>query len=70
MVVDFATPMPRNVSGGRYHMTELAAGWGHFSAFRDYGRRGGLAQLFDDAGVTVDWERQIDGGALTVALVR
>ena len=70
MVVDFTAPLPRNVSGIRFRTGEFAAGWDHFSAFRDYSARGGLPQLFDEAGAAAQSERQIDGGALSVVVIR
>lgn len=69
LIVDFEIPMPRNAAGVRNRMMELAAGKGHFKAFRDYSRRGGLNRLLDEADVTVDSQRQIDGGTLTICQI-
>jgi SAM-dependent methyltransferase len=70
MIVDYAVPMPRNLAGLRNRAMELAAGRDHFTAFRDFGRRGGLAALVRAVGGAVITERRIDAGTLQVVVVR
>jgi ubiquinone/menaquinone biosynthesis C-methylase UbiE len=69
LIVDFEVPMPRNAAGIRNRAMEVAAGRGHFGAFRDYSRRGGLPRLLESADVSVDSHRLLDGGTLAVYLV-
>ncbi|MBL0888072.1 class I SAM-dependent methyltransferase [Myceligenerans indicum] len=66
MVVDFVAPMPRNVAGLRNRATELAAGWEHFAAFRDWQAQLGLGALLERTGATVESDRTIDAGTLRV----
>lgn len=70
MVVDFATPMPWNVSGVRNRAMEIAAGFEHFSTFRDFNRQGGLPQLFDRIGAEIESERRLDAKTLHVAVLQ
>lgn len=69
LIVDFEVPMPTNTAGIRNRAMELAAGRGHFGAFRDYSRRGGLPRLLGEADVIVASRRPLDGGTLAVYLV-
>ena len=69
MIVDFAVPMPWNVSGMRNRVMELAAGPEHFAAFRDFNRRGGLPALIAGAAATVESDRRIDAGTLQVMVL-
>lgn len=66
LVVDYRAPMPRNAAGLRNRAIEAVAGRGHFTAFRDYSRRGGLTPLLDRAGLQLESERTLDGGTLVV----
>lgn len=69
-MLDRDDPMPRNLAGARNRFMEFAAGWEHFSAFRDYTRRGGLSALVEEAGATLVSERHIDAGTLHVCVLR
>lgn len=66
LIVDFAIPMPKNRAGIRNRATELIAGPKHYSAFRDYARRGGLTPLLDANGLVVEHERRIDADTLHI----
>lgn len=66
MVVDFAAPMRWNYAGVRNRGTELAAGWEHFTAFRDWEAQGGLDPLLAGIGADVESDRTIDSGTLRV----
>ena len=70
MIVDFAVPMPWNTAGVRSRILEVAAGVDHFSAFRDYARRGGVPALVEGAGAEVESERRFDAGTMHIAVVR
>ena len=69
MIVDFASPMRWNAAGIRNRAAELVAGAGHFAAFRDYQRRGGLGPLIGPGDLLVEDDRRIDGGTLHVTIV-
>ncbi len=69
MVLDFEAPMPSNLAGLRNRATEIAAGWEHFSAFRDWQAQGGLEPLVAEAGATVESDRTIDAGTLRVLVL-
>ncbi len=66
MFVDFNTPMPRNAQGLTNRLAEALAGIGHFRAFRDFTRRGGLVSLLDDAGLAIEKEEEIGSGTLRI----
>lgn len=70
MAVDFAIPMPWNLAGVRNRAMELAAGPEHFSAFRDFTRRGGLPRLVEETGAVIESTRRIDSGALEVVVLQ
>ncbi len=70
MVIDFAVPMPWNMAGARNRALEVAAGFEHFSAFRDFYRRGGLPRLFDSVGAEIESERRIDAKTLHVTVLQ
>ncbi len=70
LVVDFAVPMPRNVSGLRNRALELAAGREHVNAFRNYSQRGGLPSIVDAADLQVNSERRLDRGTLVVQVLQ
>jgi pimeloyl-ACP methyl ester carboxylesterase/ubiquinone/menaquinone biosynthesis C-methylase UbiE len=69
LVVDFAVPMPRNVSGLRNRAVELAAGRNHVRAFRNYSERGGLQPIAEAAGLQVSSERLLNRRTLAVQLL-
>lgn len=69
MVVDHAVPMPWNLPGLGNRVAEVAAGPGHFGAFLDYSRRGGLPALVETAGLRVEGDRRINGGSLHVLTI-
>lgn len=69
MIVDFRAPMPLNAAGLRNRAIEMAAGAEHFSAFRDYARRGGLEPLVEQAGLEVASTRLLDQDTMTVQVV-
>ena len=69
LIVDFAAPMPWNVAGLRNRTFELLAGPEHFTAFRDFSRRGGLRPLIADAGLRTEWERPLDARTLHAVAV-
>jgi len=66
MVVDFAAPMPRNLSGLRNRLMEVAAGKEHFSAFRDWMDQGGIDALIATSPANVECDRTLDAGTLRV----
>lgn len=66
VLVDFAAPMPLNAAGLVKRAAELVAGPGHFAAFRDFVRRGGLAPLVGAADARVEDDRTIGAGTLQV----
>jgi pimeloyl-ACP methyl ester carboxylesterase/SAM-dependent methyltransferase len=70
MVVDFRIPMPANLAGLRNRAVELAAGKDHFSAFLDYGARGGLGPLVEASGLMIESARTLDQGTLDVHVLR
>lgn len=71
MVVDFTAPMPRSPAGLRNRAAELAAGWEHFAAFRDWQRQGGVDAVLHELGARVENDRKIDRDTLRVlTLVR
>jgi pimeloyl-ACP methyl ester carboxylesterase/SAM-dependent methyltransferase len=64
VIVDYAVPQPRNVSGVRNRVVELAAGPDHFGAFRDYVRLGGLDTVLDECGLDIVDDRTLNQGTL------
>jgi ubiquinone/menaquinone biosynthesis C-methylase UbiE len=66
MLVDFNTPMPRNVQGLMNRMTEALAGIHHFRAFQDFTRRGGLSSLVAEAQLVVEKDEEIGSGTLRI----
>jgi SAM-dependent methyltransferase len=70
MVVDFAVPMPWNLSGARNRTMEVLAGLEHYRAFVDFYRRGGLDPLVAECRATLQSRRRIDGGTLEVLVLR
>lgn len=64
--VDFAAPMPWNISGMRNRAAEAVAGRTHLRLFRAYQRHGGLRSLVDEVGAEVRDARTIDAGTLDV----
>ena len=70
LIVDFHAPMPLNAAGLRNRAIEMAAGRDHFSAFRDYARRGGLEPLVEAAELEVVSTRLIDHGTMTMQTVQ
>ncbi len=69
-VVDYQVPMPRNVAGLRSRTLEAAAGRDHFTAFRDYSKRGGLKALLQEAELHSESERTLDNGTLVMQVVK
>jgi pimeloyl-ACP methyl ester carboxylesterase len=70
LIVDFSVPRPRNMAGVRNVLVELAAGPGHFTAFRRYTRLGGLDPVLTAAKLSIVEDRTLDSGALRVVTVR
>lgn len=66
MFVDFSAPMPLNPQGIMKRVAESLAGIGHFRAFRDYSRRGGLPALLEDAGLVIEGREEIGSGTLCI----
>jgi SAM-dependent methyltransferase len=70
LVVDYEVPMPRNVAGIRNRAMEAVAGREHFTAFRDYSKRGGLTALLHVAELHSESKRTLDGGTLIVQVAQ
>jgi len=70
LCVDFRVPMPWSITGVRNRFFEAIAGPEHFSAYRDFTRRGGIAAIADSAELGYAHIRYIDSATLEVAEIR
>lgn len=70
VVVDYACPMPKNVTGLLNRAVEFTAGWEHFSGFRDFMKNGGLAPLVEAAELQVQQRRGLNSETLQLWEIR
>lgn len=66
LIVDWATPMPRNFAGMRNRSLELGAGPEHFRHYLDFQRRGGLDPLLVEAGLGIEAQHAVDQRTIRV----
>jgi ubiquinone/menaquinone biosynthesis C-methylase UbiE len=70
MCVDFRAPMPWNIAGLRNRVLEIAAGWEHYRAFREFQSRDSLRGAAERAGLVFEHVRLIDARSMEVGFIR
>jgi len=54
IIVDYNTPLPNNFSGWVSRKIEKLAGGSHYAGFKNYTQRGGILEIINEMGLTVD----------------
>ncbi len=54
IIVDYNTPLPNNFSGWVSRKIEKLAGGSHYAGFINYTERGGILEIINEMGLTVD----------------
>jgi demethylmenaquinone methyltransferase/2-methoxy-6-polyprenyl-1,4-benzoquinol methylase len=68
IIVDYAVPLPQNITGWGSRAAEFFAGKEHYRNFRQYYRLGGLKKIIAENNLTVQRERFIAKGAFQLVV--
>ena len=66
ILADYASPLPRNSSGGILHAVEFLAGGDHYAGFRSFQASGGLDALLEQAGLRAAGESRVFQGGIRI----
>jgi ubiquinone/menaquinone biosynthesis C-methylase UbiE len=68
VIVDYAVPLPQNITGWGSRVAEFFAGREHYRNFRKYYRLGGLKKILAENNLTVQRERFLAKGAFQLVV--
>lgn len=68
LIVDYAVPLPQNITGWGSRVAEFFAGKEHHRNFRKYYRLGGLNKILAENNLTVQLERFFANGAFQLVV--
>jgi ubiquinone/menaquinone biosynthesis C-methylase UbiE len=68
VIVDYAVPLPQNITGWGSRVAEFFAGREHYRNFRKYYRLGGLKKILAENNLTVQRERFFANGAFQLVV--
>jgi ubiquinone/menaquinone biosynthesis C-methylase UbiE len=68
LIVDYAVPLPQNITGWGSRVAEFFAGREHHRNFRKYYRLGGLNRILADNNLTIQRERFFANGAFQLVV--
>jgi len=69
IIADYASPLPKNLSGVITLCIEFLAGKTHFNGFKTFQKAGGLDALVKEAGLSVTEEHRVLNGIIRVLVI-
>lgn len=70
LLVDYAVPQPHRLAGVTCRFKEIAAGWSHFSRFREFYHLGGLNPLLKETGLEILDREQVKKETIEIIQAR
>ncbi len=69
IIVDYSTPLPKNIVGWGCILIEKLAGGSHYAGFKNYTKRGGILSITKELGFKIETQHNTINSSITILTV-